>query len=185
HSADIELILCAACECHPTVLRASEAYSDAHAFIRQFLLGFFVLGQVHQSHASQHISCLGELNIVVANDLYSVAPRVPEIEELTVKWRHTSCLKGLSGCLFIIDDQAEVSTVIWGLSAALLKGNKLVAQVDESHRVTLAAQFETEESTIERQRFVNITDLNRNVVHANHARFSELSHLNLLGGSED
>jgi hypothetical protein len=34
-----------------------------------------------------------------------------------------------------------VATVVCGLRAALLKGNKLIAQVDESHRVTFAAQL--------------------------------------------
>ena len=37
--------------------------------------------QVHQAHAAQHIGRLGELDIVVADDLNSITPRVPKIKE--------------------------------------------------------------------------------------------------------
>jgi len=105
---------------------------------------------VHQAHATQHIGSLGELNVVVTDDFYSVAPRVPKIKERTIKWGNTSCLECLAGRLLVVDDETEVATVVCGLRAALLKGNKLIAQVDEGHGVTLAAQFEPEETAIER-----------------------------------
>jgi hypothetical protein len=83
-------------------------------------------------HAPQHIGRLGKLNVVVTNDLYSVAPGAPKIKEWTIKYGNTSRLKHLAGRLPIIDNEAEVATIVCGLPAALLKSNKLIAQVDES-----------------------------------------------------
>src|SRR5215469_424824 len=73
-----------------------------------------------------------------------------------------------------------MATIVSGLPAALLKCNKLIAQVDEGHGVTLAAQLEFEEATVERQRLVNISYLQRNMIEAYGARSSEVSHRNLL-----
>jgi hypothetical protein len=52
-----------------------------------------------------------------------------------------------------------------GLPAAFLKGNKLLAQIDEGHGITPAAQFEAKQAAIERQR-LDIPDLQRDVVEA-------------------
>ena len=56
-----------------------------HALVGQFLFRFLVLDQVHQAHATQHIGRLGELDIVVADDLDSIAPRVTKVKERTIK----------------------------------------------------------------------------------------------------
>ena len=59
-------------------------YSDLikrHALLGQFPFCFLVLRQVHQAHATQHIGRLGELDIIVADDLNSITPRVPKIKE--------------------------------------------------------------------------------------------------------
>jgi len=58
---------------------------QCHAFLGQFLFCFLVFGQVLQPHATQYIGRLGELNIVVTDDLYSVAPGVPKIKERPLK----------------------------------------------------------------------------------------------------
>ena len=52
-----------------------------HALLGQFLFCLLVLGQVHQAHATQHIGRLGELDILIADDLDSIAPRIPKIKE--------------------------------------------------------------------------------------------------------
>src|SRR5262249_11731741 len=109
-----------------------------HALLSQFLLCFLVLGQVHQAHPTQHIGRLGELDVVVTDDLYSITPGVPKIKERTVKWGNTSCLDCLAGRLLVVDDETEVTTIVCGLLAALLQGNELIAQVDERHGGTLA-----------------------------------------------
>src|SRR5215472_11218802 len=69
-----------------------------------------------------------------------------------------------------------MATIVSGLPATLLKCNKLIAQVDEGHGVTLAAQLEFEETTVERQRLVNISYLQRNMIEAYNARPCEVSH---------
>jgi hypothetical protein len=51
---------------------------------------------MRQAHATQHIGCLSELNIVVTNDLHSVTPGVAKIEEWTIKQGNTSCLQCLA-----------------------------------------------------------------------------------------
>jgi hypothetical protein len=58
---------------------------QCHTLLGQFLFCFFVLSQVHQPHATQYIGRFGELNIVVTDDLYSVAPGVPKIKERPLK----------------------------------------------------------------------------------------------------
>jgi len=55
-----------------------------HALRSQFLFRFVILGQVHQAHATQHIGRLGELDIVVADDLDSISPRVPKVKERAI-----------------------------------------------------------------------------------------------------
>jgi hypothetical protein len=42
-----------------------------------------------------------------------------------------------------------MAALVSGLSAALLQGKKLVAQIDESRSSALAPKFESEQSTIE------------------------------------
>src|SRR5262245_34805539 len=73
-----------------------------------------------------------------------------------------------------------MATIVCGLPAALLKGDKLIAKVDEGHGVTLAAQFEPEETAIECQRLIDIPHLQCDVVEAYDARSCEFHHQNLL-----
>jgi len=160
------------------------AYSSAMPFSANSFC-FLVLGQVHQAHSTQHIGRLGELDVVVTDDLHSITPGVPKIKEGTVKWSNTSCLECLAGRLLVVDDETEVTTIVCGLLAAFLQGNELIAQVDERHRGTLAAQFEFEKAAVERQRLVDIADLQRDVVEAYGARLRKLSHRNLLCQSGD
>ena len=48
---------------------------------------------------------------------------------------------------------------------------KLIAQIDERRGLALAAQFELEQAAIERQRLVDIADLESDVVETDGARF--------------
>ena len=50
--------------------------------------------------------------------------------------------------------------VVCGLSTALLQRQKLVAEIEKAE-IPLAAQFEVEESAVERQRLFDVTDLER------------------------
>ena len=73
---------------------------------------------MRQPHAAQHVGCLSELNIVVTDYFYSVAPGVSKIKERPVEWRNTSCLECLAGGLLIVDDEAKMATIVRRLRAA-------------------------------------------------------------------
>ena len=66
----------------------------------------------------------------------------------------------------VVDDEAEVALVVGGLPPALHERDELVAHVDERRARHAAAQLEREQAPVERQRGVDIGDLERHVVHA-------------------
>src|SRR5438477_12864925 len=76
-------------EMYPLIMqgrpRTSSRLLQCHTLLGQFLFCFLVLSQVHQPHATQYIGRLGELNIIVTDNLYSVAPGVPKIKERSLK----------------------------------------------------------------------------------------------------
>jgi hypothetical protein len=53
-----------------------------HSLIDKFFDRLLVLGKMRQPHAAQDVRRLSELDIVIADDLYAVAPGVEEIEKL-------------------------------------------------------------------------------------------------------
>ena len=64
-----------------------------------------------------------------------------------------------------------MTTLVGRLLAPLLESNELVAEIDEGHGVALAAQLEREEPAVERQRLIDVADLDRNVIDADKPRF--------------
>ena len=66
--------------------------------------------------------------------------------------------------LFVIDDEAEMSPVVRRLRSACLKGQELIAEIDEGHGVALAAQFEVEQATVEGERLVDVADFEGDMV---------------------
>jgi hypothetical protein len=52
---------------------------NRHPLIGQLLLRMLVLGKMRQTHTTQHIWSLGELDVVVADDLDAVAPGVAKV----------------------------------------------------------------------------------------------------------
>jgi hypothetical protein len=57
-----------------------------------------------------------------------------------------------------------------------LKGKELVAQVDERHILVLPAKLELEYPPVERERFLDIAHLERNVIETYGARFLGFRH---------
>jgi hypothetical protein len=55
-----------------------------------------------------------------------------------------------------------MTAVVGRLSAAFLECKKLVAKIDESRGLVLAAKAEVEQATVECERLFNIADLERN-----------------------
>jgi hypothetical protein len=52
---------------------------NRHALLGQLLLRMLVLGEMRQTHATQHIGSLSELDVVIADDLDAVAPGVAKV----------------------------------------------------------------------------------------------------------
>src|ERR1700730_7556595 len=96
--------------------------SWCHTLLGQFFFCALVLGEMRQTHAMQHIWGLGELDVVVADDLDAVAPGIPKVQKGTINSGDTSCLECHAGRLLVVDDKAEMATIVRRLLAALLKG---------------------------------------------------------------
>lgn len=113
------------------------------------LVGLGCLCETGQPHAAQHMRCLRELDVVVADDLDAVAPRVEEIEEAARQHAHSRLCERLTRRLLVIDHDTEMPPVVTGLLAAFLQGDELVTKIDECGMLTLAAQAEFEEVRVE------------------------------------
>jgi hypothetical protein len=71
-------------------------------------------------------------------------------------------------------------TVVGGLPAAFLQRQELIAKIDERHVVALAAQFEREQPAVERQRLIDVADLEGDVIEPDRTGFSCLLHVTSL-----
>src|SRR5262245_1704716 len=144
----------------------------SHAFLRKLLDCFLVLGEMRQSHATQHVRRLAELNIVVADDLDAVAPWIPEIEKRAGQRFDTGSGQRLADRLLVIDHETEMAAVVGGLLPPLLQREELVAEIDEGRRLALAPKLEIEQAAVERQGRIDVTDLESDVIETDGARFS-------------
>src|SRR5215472_6206627 len=150
-----------------------------HALVLELLDRALVLRQVGEPHPAQHVRGLGELDVVVADDLYSVAPGVAEIEEWAGQRLDPRRRQRAADRVLVVDHEAKMTTVVGGLGAPLLQRKELIAQVDEGRGLALAAQFEVKQAAVECQRLLDIADLEGDVVETDGVRFSWLRH----GGS--
>src|SRR5437763_12360948 len=99
---------------------------------------------MRQSHAAQHVRRLGELDIVVADDLYAVAPRIEKVEEPAGQRMDAGVGQRRADCFFVVDHKPKVATIVSRLCTALLKREELVAQIDECRSAAFAPKFEIE-----------------------------------------
>src|SRR5262245_47300892 len=165
--------------CRPRQTQRWPGSARGHAFVLELLDRALVLRQVGEPHPAQHVRGLGELDVVVADDLYSVAPGVAEIEEGAGQRLDPRRRQGAAHRVLVVDHETKMTAVVGGLGAPLLQRQELVAQIDEGRGLALAAQFEVEQATVECQRLLDIADLEGNMVETDGARFSWLRH----GGS--
>src|SRR4030095_10953985 len=106
---------------------------------------------MRQPHAAQHIQRFGELDVVVADNLYAIAPRVEEVEKRAGQWLDTRVGQRFADCILVIDHQSKMAALVSRLGTTLLKREELVAQIDEGGSGALTPQFEIEQSTVESQ----------------------------------
>src|SRR5262252_2327887 len=124
---------------------------------------------MRKAHAAENIGCLAELYVLVAHDLDTVTPRIEEIEKSA--WQHLHAGSGQRGAdrVFVIDDESEMATVIARLSSPLLQGKELIAEIDEGGIIGFSTQLELEQAPVKRQSFVDVADLQGNMVHTHRA----------------
>jgi hypothetical protein len=60
----------------------------------------------------QHVWRLGELDVVIADDLYAVAPGIEEIEKLTGQRFDARLRQGMPHGLFVIHNEPKMPTVV-------------------------------------------------------------------------
>src|SRR6516164_1281546 len=72
-----------------------------------------------------------------------------------------------------------MADLVSGLGTAFLKGEEFIAHINEGGGGALATKFEIEQSTVESQRFLDVTNLERYVIDTDGARFSCCRHSTL------
>ena len=83
---------------------------------------------------------------------------------------HTRLGQRLPHRFLVIDDKPEMTAVVGSLPAAFLKREELIAEIDESLVLALAAQFEVKQASVECERLFNVADLDRDMVETNGTR---------------
>ena len=100
-----------------------------------------------------------------------VAPGVEEVEPARARVHDRQALALDRGAHRgdVVDDEAEMTLVVSRLPAALHERDELVAHVDEGGPGHAAAQLEIEQARVQRERGVDVADLERHVIHARSA----------------
>ncbi len=86
---------------------------------------------------------------------------VAEIQKRTADRLDPRRHEGGARRLPVSDNETDMPAVIGGLFASRLQRDELVAEIDEGHRLVLAAQLKLEDAAIECQRFLYIADFQR------------------------
>ena len=134
---------------------------------------------MRKPHAPEYIRRLGELDVVIADDLDAVAPRIEKIEKLTGQRLYTHLGQRFPHRFLVIDDKPEMTAVIGSLPAAFLKREELIAEIDEGRVLALTAQREVKQASVECQRLFNVVDLDRDMVETNGTRLLCFRHKEL------
>ena len=86
---------------------------------------------MRQSHATQHVRCLGELDVLVADNFYAIAPRVEKVEKRAGQRLDPRVGQRPADGILVVDYKPKMTSLVSGLSAPLLQREKLVTQIDE------------------------------------------------------
>jgi hypothetical protein len=97
-----------------------------------------------QSHAAQHVWCLGELDVLVADNFDAIAPRVEKVEKRTWLWFYPRISQRRADGILVVDYKPKMTSIVSRLSSAFLQCEELVAQIDKCRSAALAAEFELE-----------------------------------------
>src|SRR5436853_4155772 len=108
----------------------------------QFFFRVFALVQMRKAHPTEHPGRLCELQVVIFDDLNSISPRIEKVQKTAFENRGSGRLGELAYPAAIIDDQAEVATIVALLPAPLHERDELIAHVDESASGSAPSQLE-------------------------------------------
>src|SRR6476619_1499079 len=97
---------------------------------------------MRQFHAAQHVRRLGELDIVVADNLDAIAPRVEKVEKRAGQWLNARVSQRLADNVLVVDHKPKMTSLVSRLSSAFLQCEELVAQVDEGRSAAFAPKLE-------------------------------------------
>ncbi len=122
----------------------------------------------------------GELDVRIADHLETIAPRVEEIHEGAIDQLRPGRRGQRLYRRAVVDDDAEMPARILVRRLRLHQGDELVAHVDEGLALAFAAQGEIEDLAVEGERFLDVADLEGDVVHADQLGLPRLRLRDLL-----
>src|SRR5207302_3280623 len=97
-------------------------------------------------------------------------PRIVEVEP-AAEGADAELLEPLAHRFLVVDDEAEVARLVGRLRASPRQRDELVAHVDEGHPAGASAQLERAEDRLpERERLVDVSDLEREVIDSDQLR---------------
>jgi hypothetical protein len=137
----------------------SASLDRRHVLRSQFFERLLVLSEMRQSHAAQHVWRLGELDIVVTDNLDAIAPWVEKVEKRSRQRLDPGIGQSLADCIFVVDHKSEMAALVSRLSSAFLHCEELVAEVDEGRSAAFAPKLEVQQSEPEPLRYHRIPAL--------------------------
>src|SRR4029077_14926206 len=114
---------------------------------------------------------LGELNVLVSDDLYAVAPRIEKVEKRSGEGLDARVTQCLASGLLVIDHKSKVTSIVDRLCTALLECKELVTQIDERHGIAFASTFEIEQAGIESRSRFDVAAFESDMIEPDDARF--------------
>jgi len=119
---------------------------------------------------------LGELDVLVADNLDAVAPRVEKVEKRPWQRFDPDVSQRLADGIPVVDHKPKMTSIVSRLSSAFLQCEELVAEIDKSRSAALAANLEVKQLTVKGGSLLDITDFQRYVVQTNGAHLLSFGH---------
>ena len=114
----------------------------------------------------QHGRRLRELDVAVVDDLDAVSPRIAEVEPAAGQDLDARPPRGPPHRLLVVDDQPEMAIVVAAWARPSLSARNWSPMSRNAMPRRPSAELEGEEPAVERERLLEIADLERDVVDA-------------------
>src|SRR5207245_3640450 len=140
-----------------------------HTLLLKFFNGVGGFFDSADAHPFEHVRCFSELDVIVGNHLDSVAPRVAKIEP-PIQCLNSQLYQRSAYRLPVIYDKTEMALVVCFLGPAEAQLDELIAEIDKSIVVALAAMFKIKDRAVKFQRGFKITHFQNHMVDTQRAR---------------